>query len=730
MGCKQSVQVQTQKQPPQKIVIQSNELMSGASSANNTDPHPCMTMFNVFRGLMKGVSRLPLPEELVPVICLTDFSFPLAIQSFICESDDTSQTFPVLGISEVPGGGRITCIGHIDLLADCKPENAEYLAFLENLLQYLAGPRPPSSSVCLLAIKPQVMAMLHQNISGLGYQIETKSKPVNLEKYCIIITTSDVEFGEEIKNYIKNGGGLICCAPERYIPNQFRLNRILTSFGLGFLDINFSLPLAKKNTMRTNYHANEMERFSFPYLSERFIQILDEPHKIENIDEIIVSLRFQCNCLEISDNPFAAKVAKKISEYLDKKIEVNEEEEFFIDKESTLVIYLLADLMNKVDPHVFESTVQNKFNVFPGWYSTVKPSDYEIKAGFRTNCWFSTGLYLPPGSIGQLECEDSLNDYYLQIGAHAQNIFEKETPLKRFPFLVQRYNLQSKTLDFSSPFGGILYIITENYNPSNLNRFKLHFSNVVRYPYFRGQNTGAEFTDNDPPWCELQTTTTCFTLPTIELRKIDDINRFSNFFDNLVKKVLVFIGFKLKRRFRIVFDIEIPEEGSDSSYPIYFSIDSIPEIMFIDEPTSDLFAILMMIAIVSLPDGSLDPNVEAALGALIVSHVFVTTWPKISPSDYTYLQYSPIFQDFWDLHLHNDKKIISTALTRFCIAQTEHSTSHEESIKYIVDEMSTIAEKDFSYLLKNALHPSATSSTNLPVYSFEPEEPEKEKQKK
>jgi hypothetical protein len=184
-------------------------------------------------------------------------------------------------------------------------------------------------------------------------------------------------------------------------------------------------------------------------------------------------------------------------------------------------------------------------------------------------------------------------------------------------------------------------------------------------------------------------------------------------------ELYIFMGVKGQRRFRLVFDIDLPKEGSVCLSPLVMSYDAIEGILLMKGPTSDLFAVFMAMAISLLPDSTLSPYVEAALGALAAAHLFGRTWPKVSPFDFTFEKMSPLFVEFWAAYQRNDRRLFPCVLAKLCDAQIQQPTEPEESARFIVAELSVASGKEFPDLLDKMLY---QVEIQLPEYRFDEED--------
>jgi hypothetical protein len=263
--------------------------------------------------------------------------------------------------------------------------------------------------------------------------------------------------------------------------------------------------------------------------------------------------------------------------------------------------------------------------------------------------------------------------------------------------------------------GGLVYVTA----PKEMEGKALRFSNICPSPTYVNNDTWSVSRKFDAPWGEIVTRYIVFTLPSEKLRQVDDWQPFVVRMDRIVHEMVVFLALKQRPRFRVVFDIDMPKDGSATDYPITMPMNLIDDVLIGDGPTLGLFQLLMKMAIISLPDGVLALNCEAALATLAAARVFVKIWPEASPFDYVHVHMTPIFNSLWDVYTRNDGKMIPMAFAKWHEAVSNNpNMDQEEAMKMLVNEMASIVDKDFSSVL-TAMLESSRQSADFPDYNYE-----------
>jgi hypothetical protein len=358
--------------------------------------------------------------------------------------------------------------------------------------------------------------------------------------------------------------------------------------------------------------------------------------------------------------------------------------------------------------------------LFPGVYEPEK-LDHGVAALDCTPDFLQfTGFWLPAGKISTVTCSRAnIQGISIQIGVHSQNLLETPAPWKRWPMVTKVFTIEQFPAQISSPFGGLVYLFHSKETRFKSKSIQFRLSNVTRAPLYKDDTTWAATRALGPPWAEIETKFVIFTVPSEMVRTAETFRYVGRLFDTLVPELHNFVGVKLHRRFRLVFDVDLPKGGSVCVNPLMMSYDAIEGILLMKGPTSDLFAVFMELAISLLPEGALSAHVEAAIGALAAAHLFVKTWPKVSPLDFTFEKMSPLFVELWAVYQRNDKRLFHGVLARFSEIQAHQPTEPEESARIIVAEMTAIAGREFPEILDKMLH---QVTNQLPEYHFDEED--------
>jgi hypothetical protein len=191
------------------------------------------------------------------------------------------------------------------------------------------------------------------------------------------------------------------------------------------------------------------------------------------------------------------------------------------------------------------------------------------------------------------------------------------------------YLFESDTVEFSSPYGGIVYFVSP---PGG--EIELEFSDVSKYPVLhRGSWNGTD--QFSAPFAELCSDFVILTVPTPLLPNLPTICSTCTFLDDLIDFVVHFTGEVHEYRYRVIFDIELANESAVCGNPIVFSYDQFAPLFDSREPSGDLFCLLMFVAVLSLPPDAFSDEDEACIAAIAAGAAFRTKWATISPFTYS-----------------------------------------------------------------------------------------------
>jgi len=219
---------------------------------------------------------------------------------------------------------------------------------------------------------------------------------------------------------------------------------------------------------------------------------------------------------------------------------------------------------------------------FPG---TVPPNAPRTKRKVRIPLmipgWHSTGLYAAPGetitvTISELAPPGKIA---LQIGCHTDTLWHLPQ-WQRMPQIVRREMIDGWSHRMASPFGGLVYL--DVVRPTTIEAWiDVEIQGAVEAPsYVLGETSAAvwqKMRNLPAPWAELGSERIVLTLPTEDVRTLDDPVEVLQFWDSVVAVCDRLAGGPIRRGpHRYVCDIQISAGYMHSGYPIMTHLDVAP----------------------------------------------------------------------------------------------------------------------------------------------------------
>ncbi|HJN17604.1 MAG TPA: M60 family metallopeptidase [Armatimonadota bacterium] len=218
---------------------------------------------------------------------------------------------------------------------------------------------------------------------------------------------------------------------------------------------------------------------------------------------------------------------------------------------------------------------------FPG----ATPADAErvtqtLAIDTTTPAWHSTGLYAPAGEVITVTVPADAADKGLNVrlGCHTDGLWGKDE-WKRFPEITRSTPIKGETARIANPFGGLVYIDVPK--DCELGDVDVTIAGAVRAPLFvYGETILSEWRDGireyPGPWTELETDSIILTVPSHEIRELDNPEALMAFWDHALDLQADLAGWSRDRERpeRIVADVQISAGYMHSGYPIMTWLDA------------------------------------------------------------------------------------------------------------------------------------------------------------
>ena len=202
----------------------------------------------------------------------------------------------------------------------------------------------------------------------------------------------------------------------------------------------------------------------------------------------------------------------------------------------------------------------------------------------RSHIRMTTGLYAAAGEVVTVTLPPVAvdSDTYVLVGAHSDNLWDK-SQLHRHPQIVRWWHVDQQYMEVGNAFGGTIYIAISP--GSTLGDFQVTISNAVKAPtYIHGQTDVSQWLQehrHDPaPWAEIGSDQFILTVPSNEIRDLEDPDDLMNWWDEALEMEHELYGFlPWPRVERAVFDAQISAGWMHSGYPFMAHDLSVPDVV-------------------------------------------------------------------------------------------------------------------------------------------------------
>ena len=199
------------------------------------------------------------------------------------------------------------------------------------------------------------------------------------------------------------------------------------------------------------------------------------------------------------------------------------------------------------------------------------PSNFGY-SGARSSLRMSTGLYAPPGEVITVSVSQDVSElgFWILIGAHTDGLWGKDV-IKRHSKIYRYWWIENTTTEIGNAFGGPIYAAIPA--GSEFGEFDMTISEAVRAPMFvLGETSDFEWIyserDNPAPWTELVSNHFIMTVPSSEIRNLNNPTELMDWWDQALEMEHELYGYLPWTRVeRAVFDAQISAGWMHSGYP-------------------------------------------------------------------------------------------------------------------------------------------------------------------
>ncbi|KAL4659573.1 hypothetical protein GN956_G3710 [Arapaima gigas] len=527
--------------------------------------------------LLDGVKHFDLSSSAVPSALLVHgpLAFPVA-------QDESGQVF--LAAAHY-GGGRVVVIPHEGYLNQPVLQRV-----ILNAVHWLDTGRKGK-----IFVRPDIEYInLHKVLSSCNFDCRISALGPGASVYCCS-SYSDAQ-AEEIHCFVAEGGGLLMAGHAWWWSYQhpgqnsftcYPGNKILNRLGISILTSTVDQKLYNAPTVE---EASTYSHFRQD-LSE-FIDKLKMQKPLKELrslgasgrDRALLLAQYACHsCSNMS-------VFEQLVQAVNRSCVLKVSPKHPVRREEEKFLLHVADVLYSLN----DGEISTRISVPSQQFQTVSIVHISIDATNEGDgkAWRSTGLYVCPGKrvtvcVQSNATEENLE---LQIGCHTDNL-SGLSKLKRAPVVTRCFPVTAERLQVSSLWGGLLYVVVPA--GCRLGSVEVIVEEAVRAPYFKlGVSRVAEWQStgrhHPAPWAELEGHSVILTVPSENVRHLDDPTPLLTLWNHIMEAVARLAGcaspFVCPER--IVTDVQISAECLYSSYPIMVHLESVTELTQVDHMRS------------------------------------------------------------------------------------------------------------------------------------------------
>ena len=669
-----------------------------------------------FNEIVQNVFSIAHIEGSSPVVCIGDSSFPIIIEPlFSEENEQVSFNIPIIAGTKY-NNGRVLCFGNSMYFAPKYLQIENTGDLLKNCLRWVTTSHfnPEYKAQCILVAFGEKEAEYIEHFlkrRKFNVTITDNFDSETINHYQYIFISLNFHFASEeqetsLYNAVAGGCSLLFFASCNQDFVNYDINSFLVEIGLAFPGSNFVLG-GYSSSIQINKYFAEVNKTRFSYVKDKYIELLSMDNiDVVQLDTIISVLHLYTQALELEHFPLVESLFNETMNYLNKTNYLAEEGIAPLQLQTLAIVHLTSLLIK------FPLILPNgcpTIDKFPG----IAGPNEEIATFQRTiklkpymdNTWYSTGLWLPAAKASTIQLSDVLPNMKVQVGSHNVELTCSEGPYKRWPLLVNETPLDFVEVEVVSPFGGLVYIVTDEFELDQEQEINITFNNFIEAPRYVDSDPQIweKTKDKDVPWCEFESDYVIFTLPTDLARQVEDIPHVFEIYSTAVKSISKFMRVNLVRPIRLVYDNTIlPSSLLPRNYnPIYIHTNDGIKPFEVTKPSTYLFKIFQKLSMSMIINDGLDKLTKKTLSIIATAEVFMNIWPDEDPFLYTNNN-SQLTQSLWDIRNEIGDDPISKTIYDLRSILTDPSGSPDDSWIAFVMLLSKNGQKNFTQTLQKS----------------------------
>lgn len=666
-----------------------------------------------FELLTGNVRFIRSPNGMVPPVCLVEEAIPLATSGLDLEDEQLNDIqLPVISIS-IKDDTRIACFAHILFLSPVCFDAEDTSRLITNILFWLNRSNPIDTPILLYCFPERYAEEAASSIEHQGYTVQNGDVDSDLSQHQIVLMPSHIDLTDavhlKLQNYLSKGGGLGVFYSPDYDNPQPPVNKLLIDYGISYTYCTLSTNGFSRINVEIPSKFEVISRWHLMALAASFSNLTHQDDIAPaDLDDLVTSLRYHVMLCDIRHRKIIEEIISNAWYFLENTDYINEEG-IAHDITHSIAVLLINDLTEKLPPEDLKLPLAVT-RIFPGETHDVVPEDHKLEIHLHDESWISTGLWLIADHIGSVICENPPKGLHVQVGSHCESLLTKQGPWKRWPGVISSFEVKNGKTKVGSAFGGIVYLFISYDDDEEIEelpattKLTFQFNGFTKYPraVFKKPKVYEATKKFDVPWGELTTNSLILTLPAVDLHRIQNVDEVCTRLDKLVMMISLFMGYQVARPYRVVFDVEKADDETYScGYPIVILTESLEDIVFrTNELTPGLFILLRSIAIVSIPENTIDDPTEAAVATLAATAVFKEFNPAFDPFSFQGITLPPLFNELWVIHSQFSSTLIPNLLQQNQKPDAETYDSPEDMWIGFVRDLCNLAKYDLTKVLE------------------------------
>lgn len=550
--------------------------------------------------LTNGVDEIPPRGLPGPIVSLGENSFPVVLGKY-----QGSALAPLVSASFVQKG-RVLAFGHTDYCnAEAISATESTKRFFKNAVIWASGNTKASPASIRVAVwRNQNTAAQLKDLGFNAKSVDNLNEPFDVF-IAGAVALNDQQYAK-LFGAIQDGAGFVTCGlgwgwsqlnPGKDLPTDHAGNRNFAKYNVGLAWASDSLETTKEKTFAVSKESVAKAVYVNGANVVNFIsKLAKQPADAQKL----------LNEKDKDDlNQLSSTLALTLPFLPDEKLEIIDqlasgysEEIVLTDKSPALPTDLLKRLVITIQTERYlhdqsagriapeDVPALPAAASFPGEVpaDAKRLNDVSVMVKTAVPDWTSTGLYAAPGEvitvkIAQEQFAKFPKPFKIRIGSHSDSI-KHVAQWTRYPEITLEKTITSPETKIANPFGGLVYIVVpRNIGSAGLGLVEFKISGAVASPRFIRDVTSLdewkELRENPAPWAEIQGNNVIVTVPSADVRTLDNPQQLAETWDEILALEAEFAGgpYVRERPERICCDRKISAGYMHSGYPVMTHMD-------------------------------------------------------------------------------------------------------------------------------------------------------------